>query len=88
MMNFFKLVNYDFYQLVKPDGDLSSNDKMAINFQMKQPFFYQTCQTIFLATPIIWLKENCISSTASNFNEFKKKVLTQIELVSESNKTA
>ena len=36
---------------------------------------------------MIRLNENCTLSAASNFNEFKEKMLTQIELLSKSNRT-
>ena len=36
---------------------------------------------------MIWLNESCTLSAASNFNEFKEKILTQVELLSKSNRT-
>ena len=36
---------------------------------------------------MIWLNENCTLFAASNFNEFKKKILMQIELLNKSNRT-
>ena len=42
---------------------------------------------LILAIPIIWLNENCTSSAASDFNEIKEKIFTQIELLSKSNRT-
>ena len=34
---------------------------------------------------MIWLSENCTLSAATNFNKFKEKRLTQIELLNKSN---
>ena len=86
---FFNAGTHDFYQLVKTNGDLFSYDEIAINFRMNpnNHSFIKYIKLI-LALPINWLNETCISSTMPNFNEFKEKMLTQIELLSTSNKTA
>ena len=86
---FFSAGIHDFYQLVKTNGDLFSYDEIAINFRIN-PNNHSFIKYIKLisALPINWLNETCISSTMPNFNEFKEKMLTQIELLSTSNKTA
>ena len=85
---FFKADKYDLYQLVKPDGDLFSYDEMAIKFKMTpNNHSFLKYGKLILAIPIIWLNENCTLFAASNFNEFKEKILTQIELLTESIKT-
>ena len=74
--------------MVKPDGDLFSCDKMAIKYKMT-PYNHFPIKYVKLisAIPMIWLNENCTLSASSNFNEFKEKVLTQIELSNKSNRT-
>ena len=64
-------------------------DEIAINFRMNpnNHSFIKYIKSIS-ALPINWLNETCISSTMPNFNEFKEKMLTQIELLNTSNKTA
>ena len=42
---------------------------------------------LILAITMIWLNEHCTLSAAFDFNEFKEKILTQIELLSKSNRT-
>ena len=84
----FKAGTCDFYQLVKPDGNLFSYDKMAIKFKMtlNNHSFIKYVKLI-LAIPMIWFNENCTLSAASKFHEFKEKILMQIELVSKSNRS-
>ena len=86
---FFNADIYDFYQLVKTNGDLFSYDEIAINFRMN-PNNHSFIKYIKLisALPINWLNETCVLSTMPNFNEFKEKLLTLIELLSTSNKIA
>ena len=78
----------DFFQLVLPDGDLFSCDEMVIKFKMT-PNNHSFIEYVKLisAIPMIWLKENHTLSVASNFNQFKEKILTQIEPLSRSNRT-
>ena len=75
--------------MVKTNGDLFSYDEIAIDFRMN-PNNHSFIKYIKLisALPINWLNETCILSTMPNFNEFKEKMLTEIELLSTSNKTA
>ena len=88
----YKLISnriHDFYQLVKTNGDLFSYDESVINFRMNpNNHSFIKYNKLISALPINWLNETCISSTMPNFNEFKEKMLTQIELLSTSNKTA
>ena len=72
---------YDFYQLVKPDGDLFFYDEMTIKFKMtpNNHFFIKHAKLIS-AIPMVHLNENSTLSAASNFNEFKEKILTKLNL--------
>ena len=79
---------YDFYQLVKSDCDLFSYDEMAIKFKMTSNNHCLIKYSILIsAIPMIWLNENCTLPVAFNFNEFKEKILTQIELLTKSSRT-
>ena len=85
---FFPAGIYNFYQLAKADGDLFSCDEMVIRFKItpnKHSFINYV--KLILALPLIWLNENCTLSAAFNFNKFKEKTLTQIELLNKSNRT-
>ena len=90
MKSFFKReFIYDLYQLKKPNNELFSYDEIAIIFGMT-PINQSFVKYIKLisALPLEWINNDYSANGLYKFIEFKKKMLSQIELLGQSNKTA
>ena len=86
---FFEAGIHDLYQLKKPTNELFSYDKIAIIFGMtsnNQSFV--KCIKLISALPLKWINNNHLANGLHKCIEFKKKLLSQIELLGQSNKTA
>ena len=88
-MKFFEAGIYDLYQLKKPNNALFSYDEIAIIFGMRsnnQSFVKYI--KLKSALPLEWINNDYAANGLYKFIKFKKKMLSHIELLGQSNKTA
>ena len=86
---FFEAEIYDLYQLKKPNNELFSNDEIAIIFDMTpNNQSLVKCIKLISALPLEWINNDYPENGLYKFIEFKKKMLSHIELLGQSNKTA
>ena len=80
---------YDLHQLKKPNNELFLYDEIAIIFSMtpNNQSFVKYIKLIS-ALPLEWINNDYPANGLYKFIEFKKKMLSQIELFEQSNKTA
>ena len=80
---------YDFCQLKKTNNELFSYDEIAIIFGMtpNNESFVKYIKLIS-ALSLEWINNNFPANRLHKFIEFKKKMLSQFELLGQSNKTA
>ena len=80
---------YDLYQLKKPNNELFSYDEISIIFSTtsNNRSFVKDIQLIS-ALPLEWINSYSPANGLHKFIEFKKKMLSQIELLGQSNLTA
>ena len=86
---FFEAGIYDFYQLKKTNKELFSYDEIAIIFGMtpnNQSFIKYI--KLISALPLEWINNDYPANGLYKFIEFKKTMLSHIELLGQSNKTA
>ena len=86
---FFEAGIYDLYQLKKPNNELFSYDEITIIFGMtpNNQSFVKYIKLI-LALPLEWINNDYPANGLNKFIKFKKKMLSQTELLGLSNKTA
>ena len=79
---------YDLYQLKKTNNELFSYDEIGIMFNMSpnNQSFVKYIKLIS-ALPLEWINNDYPANGLHKFLEFKKKMLTQIELLGQLNKT-
>ena len=86
---FFEAEIYDLYQLKKTNYELFLYDEIAIIFGMtpnNQSFIKYI--KLISALPLEWINNDYPANGLHKFIEFKKKMLSHIELLGQSNKTA
>ena len=85
---FFKAGIYDFYQLKKPSNELFTCDQIEIIFGItpNKQFFLKYINLIS-ALPLEWINNDYPKSRLHKFIDFKKKMLSQVELLAQSNTT-
>ena len=85
----FKAGIYDLYRLKRPNNELFSYDEITIIFGMT-PNNQSFVKYIKLISALLleWINNDYPTNGLHKFIEFKKKMLSQIELLGKSNKTA
>ena len=86
---FFEAGIYDLYQPKKLNNKLFTHDEKAVIFSMtpNSQSFVKYIKLIS-ALPLEWLNNKHSANGLHKFIEFKKKMISQIELLGQSNKTA
>ena len=85
---FFEAGIYDLYQLRKTNNESYTHDEKAIIFGMtsNNQSFVKYIKLIS-ALPLEWINNDYPANGLHEFIDFKKKMLSQIELLGQSNKT-
>jgi len=83
---FFDAGIYDFHQLLKPDGNLSTYDETAMTFRLNaNNYSFNKFIKLTAAIPINWIEER-FRSGEQNFLTFEETIFKQINEFGNSNK--